>query len=218
MRQLPFTIGGKGSREIIGSTSTGSGSSSMAAIWAMVSPGRGGGDDGDENEREEDRRLGVDVASPLLPREGHDACEKEDALERGDLAVHEEPLLGPVSRHLDDDDDGDDDVATNRTSVNSFRQESLEQLRLAVPASVTRVLVYVSRITSVVFVGQLLPVEKLASAALANSLMVRELPPSPFNLVGVSRWVEASEETVGSSLCCRCCCRTTLTEMPWLML
>ena len=145
----------------------------MAAIWAMVSPGRGGGDDGDENEREEDRRLGVDVASPLLPREGHDACEEEDALERGDLAVHEEPLLGPaVSRHLDDDDDGDDDSNDDH--------ESLELLRLAVPASVTRVLVFVSRITSVVFVGQLLPVEKLASAALANSLMVRELSPKTF--------------------------------------
>ena len=123
-------------------------------------------------EKEEDRRLGVDVASPLLAeRDADDA----DALERG--AMNNEPLLGPVSPKGETADgwpeeDGDGGGGDGSEGVNSFRQESWEQLRLAVPTSITRFFVFVSRTAAIVFVGQLLPVEKLASAALANSIMV----------------------------------------------
>ena len=148
----------------------------MAAIWALVSPRRGGGDDGDEEEREEDRRLGLDVASPLLQQQ--EDC--DDAIREVAEGGDSEPLLGPVSPRrghpwgdpspTDGDEDGEAD------EVNSLGRESWEQLRIALPTSVTRTLVFAARISSLVFVGQLLPVEKLASASLANSLMVRTAP------------------------------------------
>ena len=159
----------------------------MAAFLRALVRGRGLLLPGVDGEEKEDSRLGVGVASPLLQErdEGDAAAEEDaaaDALEKGENR-HKEPLLGPVSPTKDDKEDdegpeedggGKDPVDTD--GVNSFGRESWEQLRLAVPTSVTRTLAFVARISSIVFVGQLLPVEKLASAALANSMMVGARP------------------------------------------
>ena len=139
----------------------------MAAIWAMVSPRRGGGDDG-----EDDRRLGVDVESPLLDREQEE--DEADALERD--AMNNEPLLGPAAASPEKGGKGAGAGAAGADgggglAVNTYRQEALEQLRIAVPTCITRFFVFSSRLCSIIIVGQVLPVEKLASVSLANSVM-----------------------------------------------